>query len=457
MPSPSIVDRFRSALSGQVLLPHDPGYDRARRVFNTMIDRRPAIIAQCTNANDVIASVRLAREHDLSVAVRGGGHSVAGKSVCDDGLMIDLSRMKGVRVDASHKTVRAETGLTLGELDCETQVFGFATPLGIVSVTGIGGLTLGGGIGWLNGKHGLACDNVVSFEVVTADGALLSANADENDDLYWGLRGGSGNFGVVTAMHYRLHPVESVLAGPVFHPFDDAIGVLRFCREFAETVPDELSIMPALVTPPDGVPVAVVGVCYCGPLDAGEKALAPLRSFGRPLADAIQPMSWVAVQSMLDGFFPAGHQHYWKSNLTTRVPDEALEIMVDFMKRKPSPFTISALQHFHGAAARVRPEQTAFAHRGNRFDCLILAQWSDSAEAERNISWTREFYAAIEPHLDTAVYVNNLGEEPDAVIRAAFGANYDRLAALKRKYDPANFFWSTHNVKPSSRLTPALG
>ena len=446
----SAINAFRSILRGRILEPDDPSYDQVRRVFNAMIDRRPALIAQCRQSQDVVACVAFAREHDLIVSVRGGGHSVAGKAVADGGLMIDLSAMKAIAVDHARQTVRAETGLTLGELDRATQTFGLATPLGVVSGTGIAGLTLGGGIGWLNGKHGLACDNVLSFEVVTADGTVVNASADEHDDLYWALRGGSGNFGVVTAIEYRLHPVRSVLAGFVFHPLDRAKEALRFFLEFSRETPDDLSTMAALVTLPDGSSATALAACHCGNLNEGERVVAPLRSFGSPIADHIQPMAYLTVQCMLDDSFPPGRRHYWKSNLTTRVPEDAVEVMVDFFRRRVSPFTIAGLQALHGAAGRVDPGSTAFPHRGDRFDCMILSQWSDPDDTDRNVAWTKEFHAAIRPRVDDAVYVNNLVEEPDAVVRAAFGSNYARLAAIKHKYDPANFFRSTHNVTPQS-------
>jgi hypothetical protein len=450
MLAPASINAFRSVLRGRILAPGEPSYDQVRRVFNAMIDRRPALIAQCREAQDVVACLRFAREHDLIVSVRGGGHSVAGKAVVDGGLMIDLSAMKAIAVDRARQTARSEAGLTLGELDRATQTFGLATPLGVVSGTGIAGLTLGGGLGWLNGKHGLACDNVLSFEVVTADGTVVNASADEHADLYWALRGGSGNFGVVTAIEYRLHPVQSVLAGVVFHPFDRAREALRYFVEFSSAAPDDLSTMAALLTLPDGSSAVALAACYCGNLTEGERVVAPLRSFGSPIADQIQPMPYLAVQCMLDDAFPSGRQHYWKSNLTTRVPGDAVDVMVDFARRRVSPFTIAGLQALHGAAGRVDARSTAFAHRGDRFDCMILSQWSDPAEAGRNISWTRDFHEAMKPHLDDAVYVNNLGDEPDAVVRAAFGGNYTRLAALKRKYDPTNIFRSTHNVTPHS-------
>lgn len=448
----SIVHRFRSTLRGPLLAAGDAAYDRVRGVFNALIDRRPALIAQCAGAEDVVACVRFAREHDLPASVRGGGHSVGGKGTCDDGLMIDLSTMKGIDVDPARQTAHAQAGLTLGEFDRATQVFGLATTLGVVSSTGIAGLTLGGGIGWLNGTYGLACDNAISFDVVTADGVALTASAAEHEDLYWALRGGSGNFGVVTAINYRLHRVASVIAGPVFHALDRAEEALRFFLEFSNEAPDELTTMASLVTLPGGAAAAALTACYCGPTEHAEPILEPFRAFGSPIADQIQPMSYVAAQSMLDGFFPSGRQHYWKSNLTSHVPDEVLHTMVDCMRRKPSPFTIAGLQALHGAAGRVPIGDTAFPHRGNRFDCLILSQWSDPADAEQNIAWTREFYARVEPQVDKAVYVNNLGEESDAVVRAAFGANYDRLVVVKRKYDPTNFFRSTQNVKPDRKL-----
>jgi FAD/FMN-containing dehydrogenase len=454
MPSQTSIESLRSGLQGTLLNPADPLYDRTRRVFNAMIDRRPALIVRCERASDVVAGVNFAREHDLPVCVRGGGHGVAGKAVCDGGLMIDLSSMKQVRVDPSQQTAKAEAGLTLGEFDRATQGFGLATTLGIVSVTGIAGLTLGGGLGWLGGKYGLACDNAISFDVVTADGKLLTASAAENEDLYWALRGGGGNFGVVTSIEFRVHEVGSLLAGPVFHALDSAKEALRFFIEYSTTAPDELSTVAALATLPDGVPVVALAACYCGSLEDGERVIAPLRSFGRPIADQIRPLPYLAVQSMLDGFFPAGREHYWKSNLTRRVSHEVIEHMVEFMMRKPSPFTIAALQQLHGVAGRVPTEETAFAHRGDRFDCAILSQWANPAEADRNISWTREFHTALQPHVDAAVYVNNLVDEPDGVVRAAFGANFGRLVGLKRKYDPTNFFRFNQNIRPDSDAAP---
>jgi FAD/FMN-containing dehydrogenase len=455
MPDRAAVDVLRAVVRGPVLTADDERYERARRVFNAAIDRRPALIARCADANDVIASVTVAREHDLALSVRGGGHSVSGKAVCDGGLMIDLSAMKGIRVDPSARSARAETGLTLGEFDRETQRFDLATTLGVVSGTGIAGLTLGGGIGWLNGACGLACDNVRGFDVVLADGTLVRADAVEHEDLYWALRGGSGNFGVVTAIDYHLHRVASVLVGALFYPLECAKDVLHRYVEFASAAPDAVTTMAELVTLPGGVPAVGISVCCCGALSEGQRAIAPLRSFAPLLAEEIAPMPYVAAQAMLDGFFPDDRHHYWKSNLTSGVSDEAIDTMIEFARSKPSPWTMVGLQQMHGVAGRVPAEATAFAHRGDRFDCLILSQWADGDDAARNVAWTRELHARLQPLVDAAVYVNNLGEEPDAVVRAAFGGNYDRLLAVKRRFDPDNVFRSTHNILPDLQ-SPAV-
>ena len=329
------VNHFRDSLRGDVLTPADEEYDTARSVFNAMIDHRPALIARCSDRDDVAHCVRFARDHDLLVSVRGGGHGVSGKSVADGGLMIDLAGMKGIRVDPDRQTARAGAGLRLGEFDRETQGFGLATTLGIVSNTGIAGLTLGGGIGWLNGRFGLACDNVLSVNVVTADGLFLRASAQENADLFWGVRGGGGNFGVITEFDYRLHPVDQVLGGMVIYPWDRAREALRFFYEFASGAPDELSTLGLIVTGPDGQPVVAVALCYSGPIEKGDDVIAPLRSFGPPLADLTKPMSYVELQSMLDESFQPGFHHYWKSSFLRQLEDEAVEVLVG--TAPPSP------------------------------------------------------------------------------------------------------------------------
>ena len=441
---------------GKILLPTDDGYDEARKIFNAMIDRRPAVVVRCAGASDVVKGIDYARDHDLPVSVLGGGHSVAGHSVCDGGLMIDLSRMKGIRLDLARQRALAQPGLKLGEFDRETLSFGLATAMGIVADTGIAGLTLGGGIGWLNGKYGLACDNLVSADVVTADGRLITANAHENEDLFWGLRGGGGNFGVVVSFEYKLHPVGQVIGGAVLHPLEKATEVLRFYRDFVSDCPDELSVMAALLPAPDGTPVAGIAVCYCGSLKEGEKVLQPLKSFGSPLLDFIDPKSHVEVQSMFDDWFPPGRQHYWKSNFIHEVKNAAIDTIVDYVARKPSPFTLTYLEHVHGAASRVPVTDTAFPHRQEHHDFNILSQWSEPSDAEENVRWTREFWEAMQTNVDSGVYVNNLGDEGIERVKAAYGPNYDRLVALKRKYDPTNFFRNNQNI-PVEPVSSGVG
>jgi hypothetical protein len=445
--SPAIIQEFKASLRGELLGPGDDGYDEARRVFNAMTDRHPALIARCAGTADVVRGVDFARAHALPLSVRGGGHSVAGTAVCDDGLMLELSGMKGIRVDPGQQTAEAQPGLTLAEFDHETHAFGLATTLGVVSMTGIAGLTLGGGLGWLNGKYGLACDNLLSADVVTADGQLVTASATENDDLFWGLRGGGGNFGAVTSFKYQLHPVQTVLAGGLSYPAAQVRQALRFYHEFASTSPDELSTAASLGITPGGDPVASIAVCYCGPLDEGERVLQPLRAFGVPCAGEIRPMAYPAFQCASDAGFPLGRQHYWKSSYLKEVGDEIIEVMLRYVMTMPSPLSGVGLQQMGGAASRVDSAATAFPHRDRHYDFLIVSQWPDPADSARNVAWTREFFAAAEPFLKQGVYVNNLGEEGTDRVRAAYGANYERLAALKNKYDPANLFRLNQNVK----------
>jgi len=446
---PSNLQKFRQTLRGQSLFPGEPDYDTTRAIPNAMIDRRPAVIARCTGAADVIACVRFAQEHDLLVAVRGGGHSVAGKSVCDGGLMIDLSTMKGIRVDPSRRTVRAETGLTLGEFDRETQAFGLATTLGVVSKTGIAGLTLGGGWGHLHAKYGLALDNLIGADVVTADGRLLTANARENEDLFWGVRGGSGNFGVVTSLEYRLHELGPVFGGAVFHPAAKAKEVLRFFREFSETIPDELVIQCGSFTTPDNMPVFAVAACYCGNPSEGEKVLKPLRTFGPPVADALSVMSYLQLQGMFDPFFPPGRQTYVKSNFIRTLSDEAIQAITSFAGTSPSPFSFAPfIEHWHGAVTRVGATDTAFPHRQHSYNLMFWSNWESPSESEKNIQWTRTSWNSLRPFLVEGSYGNYLSDEGDAFARAAYGPNYDRLVALKNRYDPTNFFRMNHNIKP---------
>jgi len=446
----STIQKFRESFRGQLLWPGEPGYDPTRAIPNAMIDRRPALIARCAGTADVIACVRFAREHDLVLAVRGGGHSVAGKSVCEGGLMVDLSAMKGIRVDPARRTVRAETGLKLGEFDRETQAFGLATTLGVVSATGIAGLTLGGGWGHLHAKYGLALDNVISADVVTADGRLLTANASENPDLFWGIRGGSGNFGIVTSLEYRLHEVGPIVGGAIFYPAEKAKEVMHFWREFAAESPDELVTQGGSFNLPDGVPVFAIAACYCGQVSEGEKVLQPLRSFGSPIADAFGVMSYVQLQSMFDPFFPPGRLTYVKSNFIPTLSDQAIEALVRYVGKSPSPYSFAPfMEHWHGAATRVAPTETAFPHRQYSYNFFAWSNWVSPSESEKNIQWTRECWEALRPFLAADSYGNYLADEGEAVARAAYGPNYDRLVSLKNKYDPTNFFRLNHNIKPS--------
>jgi FAD/FMN-containing dehydrogenase len=446
----AIIQEFAANLRGELIRSEDDGYDAARSIFNGMVNKRPAMIARCAGTSDVIQGVNFARTNNLLLSVKGGGHSVAGKAVCDGGLMLDLSSMKGIRVDPVRRTAEAQPGLTLGEFDHETQAFDLATTLGVVSMTGIAGLTLGGGLGWLNGKHGLACDNLLSADVVTADGQLLTASAEENEDLFWGIRGGSGNFGIVTSFKYQLHPVDAVLGGGLLYPAAKAREALRFYHEFASTCPDELSTLALLGRTPDGGPVVNIVVCYCGPLDTGEQVLRPLRTFGPPLEDNVQPIPYRALQSALDAAFPFGQQHYWKSSFLKHLSDEAIEVMVRFVAEMPSPTSGVGLQQMHGAASRVPLAETAFPHRDEHYDFFILSQWADAADSARNTQWTREFFEAMQPFLESGVYVNNLGEEGEDRVKEAYGANYERLVALKDRYDPTNLFRLNQNIRPTA-------
>jgi FAD/FMN-containing dehydrogenase len=399
---------------------------------------------------DVLAAVRFARANGLLVSVRAGGHNVAGNAVCDDGLMIDVSPMKGVRVDPAARTVQAQAGVTWGDLDVETQAFGLATTGGVISTTGIAGLTLGGGVGWLNGRFGLACDNLIAADVVTADGQLVRASERDNADLFWGLRGGGGNFGIVTSFEYRLHPLgTTVLSGPTFHPAARAREVLRFYREFSAGEPDELTTYAGLLTGPDGTPLVGVVPCYAGPPEQGEKLVERLRRFGPPAVDMVGPMPYLAVQRMFNDAFPPHRYNYWKSSLTPEISDALIDTLVEHMARVPSPHTAVMLEHYHGAYARPAPTATAYAQRRDTYDVVIIANWTSPADTDKNVAWARSLFTAVQPQVSQAGYVNFLDRDDGADrVRAAYGDNYDRLVALKRKYDPQNFFRMNQNIRP---------
>jgi FAD/FMN-containing dehydrogenase len=444
---------------GELIRPEDPSYDGARRVWNGAIDRYPALVARCSGVADVIAAVRFARERELVVAVRGGGHNVAGTAVCDDGIVIDLSRMKGIWVDPRARTARAQPGLLWGDFDHETQRFGLATPGGIVTHTGIAGLTLGGGLGWLMRRHGLTCDNLLSADVVTADGELVRASGEENADLFWGLRGGGGNFGIVTSFDYRLHPVgPTVLAGLILHRAASAGEVLDFYRHYIASAPDELMTIVVLrMAPPapflpaeiQGQPVVIIAVCYAGPVEEGERAVTPLRRFGEPLVDLIKPTSYTAHQAMLDASVPHGLGYYWKSEYLPPLSDALVDTLTEHAWRVATPASYTALFHLGGALGREDPEGSAFEDRRATHAMTIDGVWTDPAESSACIAWAQEFWEAVHPHSTGRVYVNFLGQEGMDRVRSAYGAaKYERLRALKRKYDPTNFFRMNQNILP---------
>jgi FAD/FMN-containing dehydrogenase len=444
------VERLRAGVRGPLLRPGDADFDAARKVWNGMVDRTPGLIARCAGVADVVRAVDFAREQGLSVAVRGGGHNAAGLAVCDGGLVVDLTPMKGIRVDPAGRTVRAEGGVTWGEFDRETQLFGLATTGGAVSTTGIAGLTLGGGLGWLMRSYGLACDNLISADVVTADGRVVTASATENADLFWGLRGGGGNFGVVTSFEFRLHPVGPVLGGLLVHPLARAKEALRFYRDFTQTAPDALTVFAGLMTSPDGHPIVAFVICYNGPIDEGERVIRPLREYGPPLADQVGPMAYTQLQSMLDEGFPSGLQVYWRSDFLSGLGDETVDAIVARHATVASPLSATLIEQFGGAVKRIGREETAFDYRDADYNLVIISRWTDPADSERHIAWARSFREQMQPHT-RGVYVNYLGVgEGEDRVRAAYGAaKYDRLVALKNAYDPANLFCYNQNIKPT--------
>lgn len=459
----STVQSLAGQVKGPVILPDDAAYDEARKVWNGMIDRYPALIVRPLDVSDVIAAVNFAREHDLLLSVRGGGHNVAGHATNDGGIVIDLAEMKQIEVDPAGRTVRVGGGATWGDVDAATQPHGLATPGGVYSRTGIAGLTLGGGYGWLRSTYGLSCDNLIAAEVVTADGRLVHASATENPDLLWGLRGGGGNFGVVTTFEFRLHPVgPDVMFVFVFHDGrgeDDMKRALRLYRDFSETAPDEANTIAALgQIPPDEhfpeelhrTPFAAFGGLYVGPVDEGEKVLRPLRDLGTPLLDFSGVMPYVEAQRAFDADYPDGLRYYWKSLNLTRLDEDAIERIVRHARQQPSPFSTTDLWHVGGAMKRVGPDESAFSGRDAAFLLSPEANWLDAADDEANLRWVRDFVADMAPFSDGSRYLNFAGfqEEGDDMIRASYGAQHARLQALKRQYDPGNLFRLNQNIKP---------
>jgi len=444
------VEKLRERFRGAIIRPTDETYDDARKIWNGMIDRRPGLIVRPAGVADVIDAVNFARDQDLLVAVRGGSHSAAGLAMCDGGIVVDLVNLKGVKIDQQRKIAHAQGGLLWGEFDHETQALGLATTGGTVSNTGIGGLTLGGGLGWLMGKHGFACDNVLSVDVVTADGRLVTASPDDHADLLWALKGGGGNFGVVTSIEYQLHQVgPTVLGGMVLYPRAAANDVLRFYRDYCRTIPDEAEAYAALLTSPDGDPLTAMLLGYTGDLDEGERVLAPARQFGSPIADLVTRMPYVQRQALIDDLGVHGIHRYWKSGFMPDLGDDLIDLMVDRAATMTSPMSVVGLFYVHGAAARVDPTATAFGLRGAQWDFDIISQWTDPALADDRVAWTRSFWSQVEPFATGGVYVNHIaGDEPGRV-HAAFGVNYDRLLAVKRQYDPNNLFRLNHNISPA--------
>ena len=447
-PVPPALEGF----AGRVLSPDDADYDGARQIYNALITKRPSLIAQCQGIADIQAAVSTARDEGLELSVRGGGHGVSGRALTDGGLTIDLSRMKGVHVDPQNSTARAQPGLTWKELNRETQVYGLAVTGGVISTTGISGLTLGGGLGWIMARDGLALDNLLSADVVTADGRVLRASEDENADLFWALRGGGGNFGVVASYEYRVRPVgPTVYGGLVAHPFSAAREVLQFYRELTTSASDDLTAYSALLHAPDGVTkLAGIVVCHVGPIDQAERDLAPLLAFGSPALSQIGPMPYTAVNSMLDAAYPYGALNYWKSSFMDELTDGAIDVFIDRFGQTKGPMTAFLLEHVHGAATRVPESATAFSHRTVGINVLIPSVWLDPADTDEHIRWTRESYEALQPHLRRGRYVNYMAEDDtgEAVARAAYGSNFDRLVDIKTKYDPTNLFHLNVNIPP---------
>src|SRR5437763_1914662 len=450
LPSLENVNKLKGALHGELLRPGDDEYESARRIHNGMIDRRPAMIVRCAGVADVMRAVSFAREHEMLVAVRGGGHGVPGFAVCNDGMMIDLSRMKSVRVDPTRRTARAEGGSTWGDFDPETQAFGLATTGGLARPTGIAGLTLGGGQGFLMRKHALACDNLLSVDVVTADGGLVTASVSENADLYWGVRGGGGNFGVVTSFEYRLHELGPVLGGLVIYPMGQDQALLKFYREFTASAPDELGPLAVLATLPDGTKAVVTLLCYSGASAGGERLLRPLRNFGPPIADQVCVMPYTAVQGIVENFNPRGLRNYWKTLYMKKLTDDAIKVMVECYSTVPSPNTHVVLYTLGGAVARVAADETAVGFRDACHALLIVGMWSEPAGDEANIRWVRQFWEKMQPFASGGFYVNYEAETGLEKVKAAYGPHkFERLAVLKTKYDPTNLFRLNQNIPPA--------
>jgi FAD/FMN-containing dehydrogenase len=455
------VQAFAVQMRGPVLRPDDSGYDEARMIWNGLIDRRPAIIAQCSGTADVVDAVNFAREHDLLLSIKSGGHNVAGNAVNDDGVVIDLSRMRGVHVEPSTGTVRVQGGATLGDIDRETQLFGLAVPAGVVSTTGVAGLTLHGGAGHLRRKYGLTIDNLLSVEIVTADGEFRRASATENEDLFWAVRGAGSNFGAVTSFEFQAHPVgPMVMVGAIFYPLEEAQTLLAAWRDYVSSAPNELSsialcwsVPPHEPFPPEyhGRPVFVVAAAYAGPVEEGEPVVQPLRELGEPLVDLSGPWPWLGLQSGFDALYPKGGFYYWKSRTVADLSSAAIDDIADFAGRRPSPLTDITLWHNGGAMSQVGEMETAYGGREASFLVAVGASWDDPALSDEAIAWARQCWETMGHHSTGGIYLNfpGFGEEKEDLVKAGYGANYERLREIKAKYDPTNLFRMNLNVPPA--------
>ena len=459
------LDTLRQSLRGAVCLPEEAGYDEARTIWNAMIDRHPGAVVRCKGASDIIRAVTFAREHGVLLAVRAGGHNIAGNAVCEAGLLLDLSLMRSVRVDPVRRTALVEPGATLGDFDREAQAFGLATPLGINSTTGVAGLTLGGGFGWLSRKFGLSIDNLVSADVVTADGKLEKASTTENSDLFWALRGGGGNFGVVSSFEFGLHPVgPMVLSGLIVHPFAQARELLAGYRQVAAKAPDELTQwvvlrkappLPFLPANVHGKEILVFAVCYVGDEREGNRALEPLRSLGTPIADVVGMQPFTAWQSAFDPLLTPGAYNYWKSHNFVELGDGLLDVLINQVGMLPTAECEIFIGQLGGAAGRVAPDAMAYPHRNANFAMNVHTRWREPADERRSIDWARKLFAEAAPYATGGVYVNFMPEDETDRVSSAYGANYARLAALKAKYDPDNLFRLNQNVQPSAQRSAA--
>jgi FAD/FMN-containing dehydrogenase len=457
--NPEILDKFKASIRGTLLTAESPQYNEVRVIWNAMIDRRPALIVRCAGAADVMRAVQFAAEHKLLVAVRGGGHNIAGNAICDGGLLIDLALMKSVRIDPKGMTARVEPGATLGDMDRDTQAFGLATPLGINSTTGVAGLTLGGGFGWLSRKYGLTIDNLISADVVTAAGTLVKASESENPDLFWGIRGGGGNFGIVTSFEFRLHKVgPEVFAGLIIHPMDAAKDTLRFYRDFLKTTPPEFTCwfvlrlappLPFLPAEWHGKGILALAACYAGDVKEGERVMKPLRGFGKPLADIIGPMPYAAWQTILDPLLAPGMRNYWKTHDFREVSDGLIDTMIAHARKIPDPQTEIAFAFLGEGVTKVSREATAYTHRDAAFVMNVHGRWDKAANDAKCIGWARDLFQAATPFATGGAYVNFLTQEEQGRVREAYGSNYDRLAKLKTKYDPNNLFRLNQNIQPA--------